>query len=99
MNKCQYIDTCPAATGWCNNTEPLPECLGMVLNHYNRMKNKKGVLVVKTEVFLKPDKLAIMQKKFIEQMNDGVVIIPDFCTAEYVPSDVTVEMEKCHELV
>lgn len=95
MSKCKYINTCPAATGWCNNMEPSLECLSMVINHYDRVNRKKnGLLIVKMNAFCKPDDFNKMQKGFVKQAEDGVVVIPNFCTAEYVPPDVIVKMEE-----
>lgn len=31
MSRCQYIEVCPAATGWCNNAKPTKKCLKIVM--------------------------------------------------------------------
>lgn len=87
MCKCKYIDTCPAATGWCNNMEPLPECLSMVINHYKRLKNQKGVLIFRANCFFRKDEYEDFRKNVIEQIKSGVVVVPSSYTVEYVPTD------------
>lgn len=59
----------------------------------------KQALVIKTDMMLKPDILAMYQKKFAEQLKTGVVIIPAYFNAELlnVPTDVEVIVEAENE--
>jgi hypothetical protein len=36
---CRFIQTCPAATGWCMISVPDVECLEMVINQYAYLKD------------------------------------------------------------
>lgn len=55
----------------------------------------KQALVIKTDMMLKPDILAMYQKNFAEQLKTGVVVIPAYFNAELlnVPTDVEVIVE------
>lgn len=59
----------------------------------------KQALVIKTDMMLKPDILAMYQKIFAEQLKTGVVIIPAYFNAELVnvPTDVEVIVEAENE--
>lgn len=59
----------------------------------------KHALVIKTDMLLKPDILAMYQKKFAEQLKTGVVIIPAYFDAVLlnVPTDVEVIVEAAKE--
>lgn len=94
MSKCQYIDTCPAATGWCNNMKPDANCLGMVLRHYQMIKNQKGVLLVKLNCFVNLKDSEQLREDIINQIKTGVVVLPPICNAEYVPPDVVVKIQE-----
>lgn len=91
MSKCQYIEVCPAATGWCNNTEPTKECLGMVMRWYQRLKEQRGDLIVSLNCFVRKEHAEEIEKKIREQVGSGVIVLPSICTAKYVPPDVEVE--------
>ncbi len=91
MSKCQYIEVCPAANGWCNNSEPTKECLGMVMRWYRRLKEQRGDLVVSLNCMVRKEHAEEIEKKIREQVGSGVVFLPSYCSVEYVPPDVEVK--------
>lgn len=91
MSKCQYIEVCPAATGWCNNSESTKECLGMVMRWYRRLKEHRGDLVVSLNCLVRKEQAEEIEKKIREQVGSGVIVLPPGCTAEYVPPDVEIK--------
>lgn len=98
MSKCQYIEVCPAATGWCNNAEPTKECLGMVMRWYQRLKEQRGDLVVSLNCFVRKEHAEEIEKKIREQVGSGVIVLPSICRAEYVPPDVEVKFLNSEEV-
>ena len=51
------------------------------------------ILVVKTNIMLKPDKMESLRQRFLEQKGTGVVVLPPYCTALVVPEDIEIRME------
>lgn len=98
MSKCQYIEVCPAATGWCNNAEPTKECLGMVMRWYQRLKEQRGDLVVSLNCTISKEYAEKIKKKICEQAENRLVVRPYICRAEYVPPDVEVEFLSSEEV-
>lgn len=49
-----------------------------------------GYLVIKCNVPLKPDKLNELYKTFINQTDNGVILLPPYCNVEAVPDNMTV---------
>lgn len=91
MSKCQYIEVCPAATGWCNNSEPTKECLGMVMRWYRRLKEQREDFVVRVNITLSKDELRSFEDHIRKQVGSGVIVLPHWCTVEYAPHDLEVE--------
>lgn len=75
---------------------PSLDCLDRVLKISYLMQHQKGALVVRCLNFISNDQLEELHEKFIQQISSGVVLLPSFCTAEYVPKDVLVKMEGYH---
>lgn len=98
MSKCQYIEVCPAATGWCNNAEPSKECLRMVMRWYKRIKEQRGDLVVSLNCMVKKERAEEIEKKIREQVGSGVIVLPPICRAEYVPPDVEIKFSNREEV-
>lgn len=98
MSKCQYIEACPAANGWCNNAEPSKECLGMVMRWHKRLKEQRGDLVVSLNCMVKKEDAEEIEKKIREQVGSGVIVIPSYCTAEYVPPDAEIKFSSREEV-
>ena len=38
---CEYIKTCPSASGWCINQEPSPDCIDFLQNAYQRYEKEE----------------------------------------------------------
>lgn len=93
IKKCEYIDVCPSATGWCNALQPSAECAGMVIRLYHYLKSQKGMLIVKMNCFCKEEEMNKLRENIVNQMRTGVVVLPNACTAEYIPADVVVKIE------
>lgn len=98
MSKCQYIEVCPAATGWCNNTEPTKECLGMVMRWYQRLKEQRGDLVVRFNCLMRKEDIEQSEREIRAQIGSGVVFLPSYCSAEYVPPDVEIKFSNREEV-
>lgn len=98
MSKCQYIEVCPAATGWCNNTEPTKECLGMVMRWYQRLKEQRGDLVVSLNCMVTKELAEKTEKRIREQVGSGLIVLPHICRAEYVPPDVEIKFSSREEV-
>lgn len=74
--KCRYAETCPAATGWCQNAVPNGDCLERVIGLYNTMASSRGVIVVQVNAFVKDKTLNDLHRLLCEQMESGIVTIP-----------------------
>lgn len=92
-NKCKYYNVCPSATGWCLNRQPDAECADRIIGMYCRLKEQKPVLIVKTAIIMHENERKALHQKIAEQVSTGVVVLPYYCDAEYVPPNVSVEVE------
>lgn len=54
--------------------------------------DRKSVLIIKSKVLMKKEQLEAYRKMFMEQKNDGVVLLPNAFDAQYVPNDVDVRI-------
>ena len=54
---------------------------------------QKSVLIIKSNVLLKKEQLEAYRKMFMEQKNDGVVLLPSMFEAQYIPDDVDVRID------
>lgn len=55
--------------------------------------DSKQVLVVRTNLFLKPDQMENIRQDLLKQMEDGVVILPPCCEALVVPDGMDIQVE------
>lgn len=92
-NKCKYYDVCPSATGWCLIRRPDAECAGLVIGMYQRLKEQKPVLVVKPKMIMSKADMVKLYDRLYAEVQTGVVVIPGYCEAEYMPLGVVMKME------
>lgn len=55
--------------------------------------DSKQVLVVRTNLFLKPSQMEDIRQDLMKQMADGVVILPPCCEALVVPDNIDIQVE------
>ncbi len=98
MSKCQYIEVCPAATGWCKNAKPTKKCLRTVMRWCQLLEEQRGDLVVRINCTVNKEHSEEIEKKIREQVGSGVIVMPSYCTAEYVPPDLEIKFSKRKEV-
>ena len=54
---------------------------------------KKGTLILKCERFLKYEDMKVYRDHFRDEMEEGVVVLPHFFKAIYVPEGVELKIE------
>lgn len=54
---------------------------------------KDEILVIRCNMMLYPDELEQERKKVMEQLKDGVVVLPGYMQPVIVPKDVEIKME------
>ena len=57
----------------------------------------KNVLVIKTDMMLNSDTMETMRKKFLQEVEEGVVIIPPYFECEIIQVPDGVEIQCRHE--
>ena len=58
-----------------------------------KQKKNKPLLIIRSTVPIKGDLMMALHKGFVEQAETGVVILPHFMEATYVPEGVEVVIE------
>lgn len=53
---------------------------------------KNDVLIIRSNLFIKPDKMKDLREGILEQMKDGVVLLPPYCEAVVVPDDLDIQI-------
>lgn len=53
---------------------------------------RRQILVVKTNPFMKPQERDVIRETIMEQMKDGVVVLPNYCEALVCDADTLVVM-------
>ena len=51
------------------------------------------ILIIKSRIVIKPEKLNEFREMFIKQKAEGVVVIPPYFDALVVPEDIEIRME------
>ena len=54
---------------------------------------KDEILVIRCNLMLDPDELKQERQKVIEQIKDGVVLLPGYMEPIIVPKDIKIEMK------
>ena len=55
----------------------------------------KEVLVVKVDQVVKADDLSKIRQVLLKQREEGVIVLPCYCSAMIVPDDVEIRVESC----
>lgn len=54
---------------------------------------RDNLLIVRTGLFMKPDAMNALRQNILEQVKDGVVLIPPYCEVIFAPGDLDVQIE------
>lgn len=57
-------------------------------------KTEKGLLVIHSNIFMKDRQYEDLYKGIAQQMQNGLVILPPYCKAIYIPEGIEVKYEK-----
>lgn len=93
MSKCEFIGSCPAATERCNDMQPDKNCLSMVIQNYERLKEQNGIIIVRSKILVKKEELEKARAVILEQASGGCVVLPACFEAQYIPPNVAITFE------